>query len=71
MKNYTLPSYINVEPVLAHKQKPNKTVMCKELSLISVVSRCLGPIERWSKVLNPLSEQAYNAVHFTPIQVYG
>ena len=70
---YTKPSYINVEPVLSLSRAGNggPTLKCKELSICTVVSRCLGPIDRWSKVLAPLSEQAYNAIHFTPIQVYG
>ena len=49
----------------------DKSLKCKELSICTVVSRCLGQIQRWPQVLDNLKEQEYNAVHFTPIQEYG
>lgn len=45
--------------------------MCKQLSIITVLSRCLGQLERWEEVLANIGQLNYNAVHYTPIQVYG
>lgn len=28
-------------------------------------------MHRWNEVLQPIADLGYNAVHFTPIQVYG
>ena len=63
-----MPSYINVEPLM---RIDSATLKCKELSICTVLSRCLGPIQRWPQVLANLKEQDFNAVHFTPIQEYG
>ena len=41
---YTPPQYINVEPVMA---LGGKEVRCKELSLMTVMSRCVGKMTRW------------------------
>lgn len=68
IQNYTEPQYINVEPIL---QINGKSVKCKQLSMITVLSRCMGPLERWEEVLANISQLGYNAVHYTPIQVYG
>lgn len=38
---------------------------------MTVMSRQLGPISRWPKVLENQAELGYNAIHFTPFQVYG
>lgn len=63
-QSYSPPNYINVDPVLP-------IGACSQLSILSVLSRQLGPIDRWSAVLEPVAAQGYNAVHFTPIQEYG
>ena len=47
------------------------TVECKQLSIQTVMSRQLGKLNRWSDVLENASELGYNAIHFTPFQVYG
>ena len=47
------------------------SIKCKELSICTVLSRSLGPLERWPSVLESLASQGYNAIHFTPIQHYG
>ena len=65
---YTKPMYLNVEPTLTLK---GKEVRCKELSLITVMSRCLGKLSRWPVVFKNVTELGYNAVHFTPLQRYG
>jgi len=49
----------------------NSFISCRELRIISVLSRCLGRLQRWPKVLKAISDQGFNAVHFTPIQEYG
>ncbi len=59
---YSKPSYINVEPELRIKgangvgEEIEEGVKCKELSICTVLSRCLGPVERWESVLAPLSQ---------------
>ena len=60
----SVPSYINVEPVL---KAGGEAMRCKELSIMTVISRCLGKVDNWKKVLAPLSSQNYNAVHLAPI----
>lgn len=52
--SYSQPSYINVEPVLSFSA--TQQVRCKELSICTVLSRCLGHIDRWKEVLTPLSD---------------
>ena len=46
------PSYINVEPVL---KVGGEAMRCKELSIMTVISRCLGKVDNWKKVLAPIS----------------
>jgi glycogen debranching enzyme len=68
-RNYTDPIYINVEPVMLIRDKP---VRVKELSIITVLSRCMGSIEQfWDPMFNNIAQLKYNAVHFAPIQKYG
>jgi len=68
IEKYTKPIWINVEPVMF---TPAKQIRCKEISLITVMSRCLGKMERWPDLLKNIKELGYNAVHFTPFQQYG
>jgi hypothetical protein len=65
---FTPPQYINVEPLLSINGRP---VRPKELSIITVMSRCLGKMDRWNDVLRAQGELGYNAVHFAPFQQYG
>lgn len=50
--NYTQPTFINVEPVIVLREDYLK---CKQLSIITVLSRCLGQIPRWESVLSNIS----------------
>lgn len=45
---FTKEQYINVEPVMNLNGKP---VRSKELNLMTVMSRCLGKMERWPQVI--------------------
>ena len=38
---------------------------------MTVMSRCLGNLQRWPQVLENVAELGYNAVHLTPVQQYG
>lgn len=67
---YTPPQYINVEPLLSLPTNTNP-IKTKQLSILTVLSRCLGPIDRWGEVLDHSASLKYNAIHFTPIQQYG
>ena len=65
-----------MEPQLVLRQQSAdgesvKHLKCKELSICTVLSRCLGPVDRWEQTLAPLANRGYNAIHFTPIQHYG
>jgi hypothetical protein len=62
------PQYINVEPIM---RANTRTIRGKELSLLTVMSRCLGKMSRWPAVLRNVRELGYNAVHFAPFQKYG
>lgn len=44
----------------------NQEVRGKELSVLTVMSRCLGKLTRWPAVLKNIRECGYNAVHFAP-----
>ena len=44
LTKYTAAQYINVEPEM---RLPGRAVRCKELSLLTVMSRCLGKLSRW------------------------
>jgi hypothetical protein len=54
-----------VSPVL---RLAGKDVFPQALSVKTVLSRCLGPLTDWNKVL---SFPGYTAVHFTPVQQTG
>eukprot|EP00922_Rhytidocystis_sp_ex-Travisia-forbesii_P065763 GHVS01097677.1.p1 GENE.GHVS01097677.1~~GHVS01097677.1.p1 ORF type:complete len:1823 (-),score=304.21 GHVS01097677.1:256-5724(-) len=41
------------------------------LNVQTVLSRCLGPIKRWKRMMTSTSELGYNMVHFTPLQTAG
>jgi glycogen debranching enzyme len=49
----------------------HKEVRGKELSVLTVMSRCLGKMSRWPAILKNVRECSYNAVHFAPFQKYG
>ena len=60
---FTDPQYVNVEPVMTAN---NQEVRGKELSVLTVMSRCLGKLSRWPAILKNVRECGYNAVHFAP-----
>ena len=68
VQRYTNPQFINVEPVMKLK---NRDVRCKELNLMTMMSRCLGKMDRWAEVIQNQKEIGYNAIHFTPFAGYG
>ena len=64
----TKPQYINVEPVMNLNGKP---VRSKDLNLLTVMSRCLGKMDRWPEVIKNQKDLGYNAIPFTPVAQYG
>jgi len=68
MTKFTEPQYINVEPVMSLR---GKNIRSKELNLMTVMSRCLGKMDRWPQVIQNQKELGYNAIHFTPFAKYG
>ena len=43
-----------------------REIRSKELSLMTVMSRCLGKMKRWPEVAMNIRDLGYNAIHFTP-----
>ena len=39
--------------------------------MMSVVSKCIGKIERWPLVFKDIIEDGFKAIHFTPVQESG
>jgi hypothetical protein len=63
--NYTEPFYINVEPLLTLRGEPYRP---KELRILTVISRCMGPLgSHWEGVYDNASQLGFNAIHFAPI----
>jgi len=66
VKKYSEPSYINVQPNLKVGKLNNEVINLNSIRMITVVSRCLGKVDRWPKVFTNIHELGYNAIHFTP-----
>lgn len=47
----------------------NKVVNLDNLSLLTVLPNCMGPIANWKNQLEVASKTGFQAVHFCPIQV--
>jgi len=54
--------------IIAH---PNKGLPSESMILLSVLTRCLGKLDRWIDVLAPQAKIGYNAIHFMPMQEYA
>ena len=40
-------------------------------AITTVLTKCMGPLDRWERVLSPEATAGYSAIHFTPPQVLG
>ncbi|KAF8472815.1 glucanotransferase domain of glycogen debranching enzyme-domain-containing protein [Kalaharituber pfeilii] len=60
--------YFTVPPNLTINGQP---IPLDSLSIISVVSKWLGPVSEWAPHLSYISRKGYNMIHFTPIQQRG
>lgn len=50
----------------------NKLIPVESLSMQTVMSRCLGPLDTWvARLKQPTADLHYNVIHFTPVQVTG
>ncbi|XP_046960879.1 glycogen debranching enzyme [Vanessa cardui] len=60
--------WFHVAPTLSAggSHVPLDGVMCQ-----TVLSKCLGPLPRWLRVLRVAHEAGYNMIHFTPVQELG
>ncbi|RMX46887.1 hypothetical protein pdam_00020742 [Pocillopora damicornis] len=65
----TTSGYFSVDPVL--KVNSSETIPLECVSLQTVLSKSLGPLEEWSDRLRVTKETGYNMIHFTPIQQLG
>jgi glycogen debranching enzyme len=58
----------NVEPDMRIN---NKVIHPHALVFQTVLTKCLGQVDRWISVLQNSADLKYNAIHFTPIQELG
>jgi glycogen debranching enzyme len=57
-----------VAPTLAINGEP---LQPSSLSVCSVLSKFLGPVDKWDAYMKYISEKGYNMVHFTPLMERG
>lgn len=62
------PEWIVVEPQLSISGTPITT---KQLIMQTLLSRCVGPIDRWEELIRNQTSIGYNCFHLTPIQKVG
>ncbi|KAF8543569.1 glucanotransferase domain of glycogen debranching enzyme-domain-containing protein [Trichophaea hybrida] len=60
--------YITVSPSLAINGEP---LSLSSLSVCSVLSKFLGPVEKWDGYMKYIADKGYNMVHFTPLMERG
>jgi len=61
-------NWVIVDPLI---ELGSASYKISSISLQTVLSRCLGPIDRWEKVLSHQKALGYNLFHITPIQELG
>ncbi|WLF80540.1 bifunctional 4-alpha-glucanotransferase/amylo-alpha-1,6-glucosidase [Lodderomyces elongisporus] len=64
----TAKFYFNVPP---HLELDGKFVPFNSINVETVVSKWIGPYERWNKFFGIVKAKGYNMVHFTPLQQRG
>ncbi|XP_050533845.1 glycogen debranching enzyme isoform X3 [Daktulosphaira vitifoliae] len=60
--------FICVDPSLSTGVK---NIPLNSLQVVSMLTKCLGPLSSWKSKLQVAYEAGYNMVHFTPIQELG
>ncbi|CUM62704.1 uncharacterized protein PRCAT00000260001 [Priceomyces carsonii] len=60
--------YFNVPPNLTINEE---YVAFNNINLQSVVSKWIGPLDKWNELFQDVSKKGYNMVHFTPLQERG
>jgi glycogen debranching enzyme len=60
--------YVSVSPSLAIN---GEDLPLSSLSVCSVLSKFLGPVEKWNNYMKYISDKGYNMVHFTPLMQRG
>ncbi|KAA8897200.1 glucanotransferase domain of glycogen debranching enzyme-domain-containing protein [Sphaerosporella brunnea] len=60
--------YVTVAPSLAINGEP---LQLSSLSVCSVLSKFLGPVNKWDAYMKYISQKGYNMVHFTPLMERG
>ncbi|CDW81227.1 glycogen debranching enzyme [Stylonychia lemnae] len=69
---YTDPQYLIVEPRFdIHQQNRYSQLNTRQLSVLTVLSRCMGKLDQWEGFLQTQRQLGYNTIHLTPIQQYG
>mmetsp|Transcript_11031 Transcript_11031/g.9462 ORF Transcript_11031/g.9462 Transcript_11031/m.9462 type:complete len:94 (+) Transcript_11031:226-507(+) len=48
-----------------------KRITSKQLIMQTLLSRCMGPIERWDDLIKQETAVGYNCFHITPLQTLG
>jgi len=67
-KNFTKPDWILVHPYL---NTPQGLLTADSLIIQTVLTRSLGKVRNWPKIIQSQANLGYNAIHLTPIQMYG
>lgn len=60
--------YVTVAPSLSIN---GEDLQLSSLSVCSVLSKFLGPVEKWDGYMKYISDKGYNMVHFTPLMERG
>lgn len=60
--------YVTVSPSLAIN---GEHLSLSSLSVCSVLSKFLGPVEKWDGYMKYIADKGYNMVHFTPLMERG
>jgi glycogen debranching enzyme len=61
--------YFNIDPIM--RTKGGKTLPLDALSILTVVSKWMGPLSAWADHYSEASERGYTMLHYTPLQHRG
>ena len=64
---------IVVQPAVKIERENGRVdeIRVRDVVMQTVLTKCLGPLSRWSSQLSTLDQHGFNAVHFTPLATLG